>query len=149
MIESRVISPETLLSNDAVVTFNVDTLRSKKASCCGWLQHCEGSPLYKIIEGGVYEVDLNAVVTTLTAAGIVALGIYVDGVLTNYGAVSLGATGGLGTISLDKKVKVCCKANSTITIQAVPSVLAGATLVPTATQVPTITNATFSIVKKA
>lgn len=149
MIESRITIPQTLTSNSAVVYFDKDSVRTKKATCCYWLQHKEGSPLYKILEGGLYEIDFNAVVSTLTTAGIVALGLYVDGVLVDFSAISLGATGGIGNLSIAKKLQVCCRANSTITIQAVPSVLATPTLVATETQIPTITNATFSITKKA
>ena len=56
MINS-VLEPITILtSNTSAITFTDDDVRTRKATCCGWLQHDEGSPIYKILEGGLYEV---------------------------------------------------------------------------------------------
>ena len=80
MIQS-VLEPITILtSNTSAITFTDDDVRTRKATCCGWLQHNEGSPIYKILEGGIYEVSFNANVTSATA-GTVALGLYQDGIL--------------------------------------------------------------------
>lgn len=150
MIESVITTPLTLTANNSVVTFPVDDLRTKGAQCCGWLQHTQGSPLYKILEGGIYEIDLSATLTSATA-GIVALGLYQDGILipSTISAETVTA-GGLANISFNKKIRVCCKANTTLTIASVPSVNAGATgTTPTDTQIPIITNAIFGISRKA
>ena len=150
MIESVITTPLTLTTNNSVVTFPVDDLRTKGAQCCGWLQHTQGSPLYKILEGGIYEIDLSATLTSATA-GIVALGLYQDGILmpSTISAETVTA-GGLANISFNKKIRVCCKANTTLTIASVPSVNAGATgTTPTDTQIPIITNAIFGISRKA
>ena len=150
MIESVITTPLTLTTNNSVVTFSVDDLRTKGAQCCGWLQHTQGSPLYKILEGGIYEIDLSAILTSATA-GIVALGLYQDGILipSTISAETITA-GGLANISFDKKIRVCCKADTTLTIASVPSVNAGATgTTPTDTQIPIITNAIFGISRKA
>lgn len=150
MIESVITTPLTLNANNSVVTFPVDDLRTKGAQCCGWLQHTQGSPLYKILEGGIYEIDLSATLTSATA-GIVALGLYQDGILipSTISAETVTA-GGLANISFNKKIRVCCKANTTLTIASVPSVNAGATgTTPTNTQIPIITNAIFGISRKA
>ena len=80
MIESTNELALFLTSNQSQLTFSNDELRTKSATCCGWLQHEEGSPIYKIIEGGVYEVEFNANVTSLTA-GVVALAYVGSGVL--------------------------------------------------------------------
>lgn len=69
MIESVINTPVALSSNSSVVTFTTDDLRTRSANCCGWLQHSEGSPLYKILKGGIYEIDLDAVLTSAAAAG--------------------------------------------------------------------------------
>lgn len=147
MIESVISTPLALTANDSVVTFNTTDLRTRAANCpCGFLQHTQGSPLYKILEGGIYEIDLSATVTSGTA-GIVALGLYQDGILipSTVSAATVTA-GGLASISFNKKIRVCCKADTTLTIGAVPTVNAGTTgTTPTATQVPIITNAIFGI----
>ena len=150
MIESVITTPLTLTTNNSVVTFSVDDLRTKGAQCCGWLQHTQGSPLYKILEGGIYEIDLSATLTSATV-GIVALGLYQDGILipSTISAETVTA-GGLANISFNKKIRVCCKANTTLTIASVPSVNAGATgTTPTDTQIPIITNAIFGISRKS
>lgn len=147
MIESVISTPLALTANDSVVTFNTTDLRTRAANCpCGFLQHTQGSPLYKILEGGIYEIDLSATVTSGTA-GIVSLGLYQDGILipSTVSAATITA-GGLASISFNKKIRVCCKADTTLTIGAVPTVNAGTTgTTPTATQVPIITNAIFGI----
>ena len=150
MIESVITTPLTLTANNSVVTFPVDDLRTRNANCCSWLQHTQGSPLYKILEGGIYEIDLSASLTSATA-GIVALGLYQAGILipSTISAETITA-GGLANISFNKKIRVCCKANTTLTIASVPSVNAGATgATPTDTQIPIITNAIFGISRKA
>lgn len=153
MIESVINTPITLTSNSSNVIFTVDDYRSRSANCnCnGWLQHTQGSPLYKILRGGTYEIDLSAVATSGTA-GIVALGLYQDGVLipSTISAETLATAGDLANVSFNKKIRVCCNANTTLTIASVPTVNAGATgTTATATQVPIITNAIFGIEKRA
>ena len=150
MIESVITTPLTLTANNSNVTFSIDDLRTRNANCCGWLQHTQGSPLYKILEGGIYEIDLSATLTSATA-GIVALGLYQDGILipSTISAETVTA-GGLANISFNKKIRVCCKADTTLTIASVPSVNAGATgTTPTDTQIPIITNAIFGISRKS
>lgn len=150
MIESVINTPLALTSNSSVVAFPIDSLRTRNANCCGFLQHSQGSPLYKVLKGGIYELDLSATVTSATA-GIVALGLYIDGVLVPNSITAATVTaGGLASLSFNKKIRVCCNGNSTVTIASVPSVNAGATgTTPTATQIPIITNAIFGISKES
>lgn len=152
MIESIITTPLTLTSNSSVVTFPLDDLRTRGANCpCGFLQHEQGSPLYKVLQGGIYDIDLNAVVTSATA-GIVALGLYQDGILipASTSAETIAAAGDIANLSFNKKIRVCCNANTTLTIAAIPSVNAGATgATSTDTQIPIITSATFGITKRA
>jgi hypothetical protein len=152
MIQS-VLEPITALtSNSAPVSFSVDDLRTRSANCCNWLQHNEGSPLYKILCGGIYEVSFNANVTS-SVAGAVALGLYQDGVLVPGTTViaQITTTGDYVNVSFDKKLRVCCNGNTTLTVQAVPSILTGATTpgTTTVTEVPVIQNANISITKKS
>lgn len=152
MIESVINTPLALTSNSSIVSFPIDSLRTRSANCTcgGWLQHSQGSPLYKVLRGGIYELDLSATVTSATA-GIVALGLYVDGILVPNSVTAATVTAGdLASLSFNKKIRVCCNANSTVTIASVPSVNAGATgTTPTATQIPIITNAIFGISKES
>lgn len=152
MIQSFLDAPVALTSNTSAIAFTDDCIRSKGANCCGWLQHNEGSPTYKILEGGLYEVTFNVNVTSATA-GVVALGLYIDGVLAP-GATAIetiATAGDYSNVAFVKKLKICCRGDATITVASVPSVLTGATLPGTATdtQIPIIQNANFSIARKA
>ena len=152
MIQS-VLEPITALtSNSSPITFTNDDVRSRKANCCGWLQHTEGTPIYKILDGGLYKVSFNANVTSATA-GVVALGLFQDGILIN-GTTTLATIATAGdyvNVSFDKLIKICCRGDASLTIASIPNVLTGVLPTPTATEteIPTIQNANFSIVKKS
>ena len=141
-----------LTSNSSPVSFINDDVRTRSANCCGWLQHTEGSPIYKILEGGLYEVSFNANVTSATA-GTVALGLYQDGVLIpgTTVIVEVATAGDYYNVSFDKLIKICCRGDVTLTIQSVPNATTGATLpgTPVVTEIPVLQNANFSIIKKA
>lgn len=151
MIQSFLETITILPSNLSTVTFTTDDVRSRKANCCGWLQHTEGSPIYKLLEGGVYEVSFNANVTSATE-GTVALGLYQDGILIPGTTViaEVATAGAYYNVSFDKLIKICCRGDASLTIASVPNVLTGATVpgVPTVTEIPVIQNANFSITKK-
>ena len=152
MIQSYREHPFVFTSNSSSLPFLVDCIRSRGANCCGWLQHTEGSPLYKILEGGLYEVDFNANITSATA-GTVALGLYMDSVLVPGTTVieEIATAGDYSNVSFNKKIKVCCRGNVDLYIASVPSVLTGTTAegTPTETETPIVQNANFSIVRKA
>ena len=152
MIQSVNESIEVLASNSSTISFLNDDVRTRKANCCNWLQHDEGSPIYKILEGGIYEVSFNANITSATA-GTLALGLFQDGILIPGSTViaEIVTAGDYYNVSFDKLIKVCCRGDATLTVQSVPSVLTGATLpgTATATEIPVIQNANFSIIKKA
>lgn len=151
MIESVLEPITTLSSNSAPISFANDDVITRSANCCGWLQHNEGSPIYKILEGGLYKVSFNANVTS-SVAGTIALGLFQDGVLVP-GTTMLAqitTTGDYVNISFDKLIKVCCRGNATLTIASIPSVLTGATTPGTTivTEIPAVQNANFIIAKK-
>lgn len=152
MIESILEMITVLASNLAALIFPTDTVRTRSANCCGWLQHDEGSPIYKILEGGLYEVSFNANVTSATA-GTVALGLYQDGVLVPGTTViaEVVTAGDYYNVSFDKILKICCRGDANLTVASVPNVVTGATLpgTPVVTEIPVIQNANFSIIKKA
>lgn len=151
MIQS-ILEPITILtSNTSAVTFNNDDVRTRKANCCNWLQHNEGSPIYKILDGGLYEVSFNANVTSATA-GTIVLGLFQDGQLIPGTTViaEVATAGDYYNVSFDKIIKICCRGDASLTIASVPNVLTGATLpgTPVITEIPILQNANFSITKK-
>lgn len=150
MIQS-VLEPITVLtSNTSTITFTDDDVRSRRANCCGWLQHNEGSPIYKILEGGIYEVSFNANVTSATA-GTVALGLFQDGILIPGTTVlaEVATAGDYYNVSFDKLIKICCRGDASLTIASVPNVLTGAALpgTPVVTEIPVVQNANLIITK--
>lgn len=143
----------TLTSNTASVPFAVVDLRTRSAmNCCGFINHNEGSALFSILEGGVYEVTFNANITSATA-GTVGLALFADGVQvsgTEMDAV-ITTAGDFENISFDKKIKVCCKGTVNLAITSLPTVVysGGATPVITDTQIPIVKNAEISITRLA
>lgn len=152
MIQSVQELPIILTSNASPLSFANDDVRSRKANCCGWLQHTEGSPLYKILEGGLYEVSFNADISS-AVAGTTALGLFQDGILIPGTTViaEVVTAGDFYNVSFHKLIKICCRGDATLTVASVPSVLTGATLPgeATETEIPIIQNANFSINKEA
>ena len=152
MIQSVNEMIQVLTSNSSTLSFINDDVRTRGANCCGFLQHDEGSPLYKILDGGIYEVSFNANVTSATA-GTVALGLFQDGILIPGTTViaEVATAGDYYNVSFDKLIKICCRGDATLTVASVPNVLTGATLPGTATvtEIPVIQNANLSIIKKA
>ena len=152
MIQSFIEQPLALTSNTSSVSFTTDCIRSRGATCAGWLQHMEGSPIYKILEGGLYEVTFNANVTSATA-GPVALALFMDGVIVPGTTVieTIVTPGDYSNVAFTKKIKICCRGDASLSVQSVPSVLTGVTLPGTATDtvVPIIQNANFAITRKA
>ena len=152
MIQS-ILEPITILtSNTSSITFSDDDIRTRRANCCGWLQHNEGSPTYKILEGGLYEVSFNANVSS-AVAGTVALGLFQDGVLIPGSTViaEVVTPGDYYNVSFDKLIKVCCRGDANLTIASVPNVITGAALpgTPVVTEIPVIQNANLLITKEA
>ena len=152
MIQSFLEPITTLTSNTSPIAFENDDIRTRSANCCGWLQHMEGQPNYKILKGGLYEVSFNANVSSATA-GTVAFGLYEDGILVQGTTViaEVATAGDFYNVSFNKIIEICCRGDATLTVASVPSVLTGATLPATLTEteIPIIQNANFSIIKKA
>ena len=139
----------TLTSNTATLPFTTVDLRTRSAiNCASWMNHNEGSALFSILDGGVYEVTFNANVTSATA-GQVALALFADGVQvagTEMDA-TIAAAGDFENISFDKKIRVCCKGTVNLAITSLPTVTysGGATPTITPTQIPIIKNANINI----
>lgn len=152
MIQSILEQFTILTSNESAITFTTDDVRTKSANCCGWLQHNENSPLYKILEGGLYEISFNGNISSATA-GTTAIALYQDGQIVpgTTMIVEVATAGDFYNISFDKVLKICCRGDATLTIQSVPSVLTGTTIPGTATdtEAPIVQNLNILIVKKA
>lgn len=139
----------TLTSNTATLPFTTVDLRTRSAiNCASWMNHNEGSALFSILDGGVYEVTFNANVTSATA-GQVALALFADGVQvagTEMDA-TIATAGDFENISFDKKIRVCCKGTVNLAITSLPTVTysGGATPTITPTQIPIIKNANINI----
>lgn len=136
----------TLSSNTANIPFTSDVVRTRSANCVcgGWLNHSTGSTQYQITSPGIYEIMFNTNVTSATA-GAVALGIKSNGELLsgtemNYTVATANA---YNNVSANRLVRVCGNGSTTITVGSLPT--SGAT----ATQIPTIKNASLVIKKIA
>lgn len=144
-IQSTIFTPITLTNNSSTVTFQADRRTRSTFGCNSWLCHGEGSPIYKLVKAGNYKTTLTASVFSATA-GTIALGIYEDGVLIpeTVRTITLAA-GYLGNIAIDYISKVCCKANTSLSIASVPAVINPSTGATVTTLTPTITSATLNI----
>ena len=150
MIETIINEPVALTSNTSPIVFDETDIRTRCASCCGWLDYQNGNPNFKIFGNGYtgyYDVEFSASISSATA-GVVAIGLYSDGVLIpdTVRAVTLATAGDYETVAFDKKIRVCPRGTTNITVGSVPSVPTPTDVTtPIVTQIPIITNATFSI----
>jgi len=149
MIQSVQEQELVLDTNTSAITFSDTDLRTGSANCFnGWLNHNEGSSTFNIVMGGIYEVIFNANITSATD-GLVALGIYADGIKLNGTEMDevLAVAGDYHNVSTNKLIRVCGRGSVTITINSVPAIVYNGT--STATQIPIIKNANIIIKKIA
>ena len=147
MIQSFIQTVLPLTSNEAGVQFQTDCIRTRSCSCNGWLCHNEGTANYEITEGGLNEVTFNATVSSATA-GVVAFALFNNGeqIPGTLMASDIAAADDYENIGINKKIKVCCKGNSTISVRAVsavPTPTDPTTVVET--EIPIIVSANLSI----
>lgn len=147
MIQSFIQTVLPLTSNEAGVQFQTDCIRTRSCSCNGWLCHNEGSANYDITEGGLYEVTFNATVSSATA-GVVAFALFNNGeqIPGTLMASDIAAADDYENIGINKKIKVCCRGNATISVRAVPAVPTPTDpATPVDTEIPIIVSANLSI----
>ncbi len=152
MIQTIINEPLVLSSNSSPIVFDATDVRTRCAYCCngGWLDYQDGNPIFKMFGNGYtgyYDINFSASVSSATA-GVVAIGLYEDGILIpdTVRAVTLAAADDYETISFNKKLRVCPRGTSNITVASVPSVITPTTpTTPITTEIPIITNATFNI----
>lgn len=144
MINSVQEEPLVLTSNLSNITFDHDVVRTRNANCCGFLSHTRGSALFQIIKEGIYEISVNANVTS-TATGVVALAIKLNGEQLEGSEMDSEVTtaGTYDNVSATRLIRVCCNANASITVGSI------ATIEGVATQIPTVKNVSLIIKKIA
>lgn len=147
MIESRINTILPLTANDSSVTFQNDYRTGSTCGCNSWLCHQEGSANYDIVKGGLYDIDLTMTVSS-AAAGDVAIALFNNGEIIpgSLRVVSLAAADDFADISVSTTLRVCCNANSNISVRSVPAVQTPSTpTTPITTQVPIIISSILSI----
>ena len=152
MIQTIINEPKVLASNSSPITFDTTNIRTRCAYCCngGWLDYQNGNPIFKILGknyNGYYNVNFSATVSSATA-GVVALGLYQDGILLpdTVRAVTLAAADDFETISFNRKFQVCPCGSTNITVGSVPSVPTPTDpTTPVTTEVPIIISGTFNL----
>lgn len=144
MIESLNNEVQVLTTNTSDITFATTDIRTRSANCNfpGWLQHADGSAQFTILDGGLYQVTFNANITSATT-GNVALALKSNGVIVSSSEIdSVVATANeYQNVSFTKTIRLCPRANTTLTIGSIAAVSG----IGTATQVPTIKNANIII----
>lgn len=154
MIQSVQELPLILATNTADITFSNDELRTRSATCSGWLNHTEGTSQYTILGNGnccqpaVYEVSFNANVTSATA-GAIEIGLKENGTaVVGASANTVVATAGdYENIAFTKLIRLCPRENVTLTIGSFPAV--SGVIPAVETVAPTIKNANLIIRKIA
>lgn len=152
MIQSVQELPLVLATNTSDITFSNDELRTRTATCSGWLNHTEGTSQYTILGNGncnqpsVYEITFNANVTSETA-GAIEIGLKENGtaVLGASANTVVVTAGDYENISFTKRIRLCPRENVTLSIgsfSAVSGVTPAVETVP-----PTVKNANLIISK--
>lgn len=151
MIQSVQELPLILTTNTSDITFSNDELRTRSATCRGWLNHTEGTSQYTILgsgncnQPGLFRVTFNANVTGEEAGAI-------EIALKENGTPVVGASANeevtpdeYQNISFTKMIRLCPRENVTISIGSVAAVSG---VVPAVETVPpTIKNANLIIEK--
>lgn len=152
MIQTIINDPLVLTSNSSPIVFDATNIRTRCAFCSngGWLDYENGNPNFKIFGNnynGYYNANFSASISSSTA-GVIAIGLYEDGVLIpdTIRAVTIDAPNDYETISINRKIRVCPRGTTNITIGSVASVpTPDDPTTPIETEIPIITNATFNL----
>ena len=153
MIQSTNEAIQILSTNTSDITFSNDELRTRSATCSGWLNHTEGTAQYTILgnnnccQPAVYEVTFNANVTGATA-GPIEIGLKENGTpVVGASANKVVVVDEYQNISFTKLIRLCPRENVTLTVGSIPAVSQVVPAVPTVA--PTIKNANLIIRKIA
>ena len=151
MIQSTNDAIQILATNTSDIVFANDELRTRSATCSGWLNHTEGTSQYTILGNGnccqpsVYEITFNANVTGATA-GPIEIALKENGTpVVGASANEVVVVDEYQNISFTKLIRLCPRENVTLTIGLVPAV---SNVVPAVETVPpTVKNANLIIRK--
>ena len=151
MIQSTNESIQILATNTSDITFSNDELRTRSATCSGWLNHTEGTSQYTILGNGnccqpsVYEVSFNANVTG-AAAGSIELGLKENGTAVVGASVNeVVVVDEYQNVAFTKLIRLCPRENVTLTVGSFPAVSGVTPAVETVA--PTVKNANLIIRK--
>lgn len=151
MIQSVQEQPLVLTTNTSDITFLNDELRTRSATCSGWLNHTEGTSQYTVLGNGncnqpsVYRITFNANVTGATA-GPVEIGLKENGIpVVGASANEVVVVDEYQNISFTKIIRLCPRENVTLTVGSIPAVSGVTPAVETVA--PTIKNANLIIEK--
>ena len=151
MIQSTNDAIQILTTNTSDIVFSNDELRTRSASCQGWLNHTEGTSQYTILGSGncncpnVYRITFNANVTGATA-GSIEIGLKENGVPVLGASVNEVVTPDeYQNVAFTKLIRLCPRENVTLTIGSIPAV-SGVTPIDE-TVAPTVKNANLIIRK--
>ena len=152
MIQSTNEAIQILATNTSDITFSNDELRTRSATCSGWLNHTEGTSQYTILGNGncnqpsVYEITFNANVSGATA-GSIEVGLKENGTAVVGASANAVVTPDEYTnIAFTKEIRLCPRENVTLTIgsfNAISGVIPAVETVP-----PTLKNINLIIKKK-
>ena len=152
MIQSTNDAIQILPTNTSDITFSNDELRTRSATCSGWLNHTEGTSQYTILGNGncncpnVYEIKFNANVTSAEAGAIeIALKENGSPVLGASANATITTAGDYTNISFTKEIRLCPRENVTLTIGSVSAI---SNVIPSVeTVAPTLKNINVVITK--
>lgn len=152
MIQSVQELPLVLPTNTSDITFSNDELRTRSATCSGWLNHTEGTSQYTILGNGncnqpnVYDIKFNANVTA-AEAGSIEIALKENG--TSVVAASANAVvttpNDYVNISFEKRIRLCPRENVTLTIGSVAAI--SGVIPAVETVAPTLKNVNLIIEK--
>lgn len=145
MIQALQITPEVLTSNTDNINFDTIDVRTRSATCQGWLQYQNGSSNFTIIGGGTFQISFNANVTS-DVAGQVALALKtsnggdIEGTEVNIDVTSENV---YQNVAFTKVITLCPRTNTTISVGSLATI---SNVTPAVTTtIPTIKDANFII----
>ena len=145
MIQALQIAPEILTSNTDDINFDTIDVRTRSATCQGWLQYQNGSSNFTIIGGGTYQISFNANVTSATT-GQVALALKTSNGNDIEGTevdTQVTTANTYRNVAFTKVITLCPRTNTTISVGSLATI--GGVTPAVATQIPTIKDANFVI----
>ena len=116
MINSVNEAVQSVNANENVL-FETDAIRTRSATCCGWLQHSAGSGIFQLTKPGIYKIDFNANITSATA-GALALAFKNNGeqIIGTEMDSTVATANAYQNVSASRLVRICGNGSASITI---------------------------------